>query len=106
MSSGSIDPHARRAGVVEPALFRRAEIRRVLAGLDIGALYRVLGTQAGLSQRQIAARTGQSQSEVSEIVAGHRRVESHPVLVRIARGLDIPRVHGPVLVGSRRHLLW
>ncbi|MGH3806336.1 MAG: hypothetical protein ACRDRU_06815 [Pseudonocardiaceae bacterium] len=38
----------------------------------------------------MAARTGQSQSEVSEIVAGHRRVESHPVLVRIARGLDIP----------------
>jgi hypothetical protein len=76
---------------VDPALFWREDMRRVLAALDIGGLYRVLGDVAGLSQRQIAARAGQSQSEVSEIVAGRRRVESHEVLRRIAERFDIPR---------------
>jgi transcriptional regulator with XRE-family HTH domain len=76
---------------VDPALFERADMRRVLAALDIGALYRLLG-DAGISQRQIAACTGQSQSEVSEIVAGRRRkVHSHEVLVRLAEGFAIPR---------------
>jgi transcriptional regulator with XRE-family HTH domain len=90
VSSGPADHNAKRADAIDPALFRRTDVRQVLAGLDIGALYRVLGAEAGISQRQIAARTGQSQSEVSEIVAGHRRVESHRVLVRIADSLDIP----------------
>jgi tetratricopeptide (TPR) repeat protein len=66
-------------------------MRRILAALDIGGLYRLLGKEVGVRQRQIAACTGQSQSEVSEIVAGCRRVESHQVLVRIAEGFDIPR---------------
>ncbi len=76
---------------VDPALFWRVDVRRLLAALDIGGLYRVLGAEAGISQRQIAALAGQSQSEVSEIVAGRRRVESHQVLVRIAEGFAIPR---------------
>ncbi|MGH3693201.1 MAG: hypothetical protein ACRDRX_04245 [Pseudonocardiaceae bacterium] len=76
---------------VDPVLFWRDDVRRVLAALDIGGLYRVLGDAAGIRQRQIAAYTGQCQSEVSEIIAGHRQVESHQVLVRIAEGFDIPR---------------
>ena len=73
------------------ALFWRADVRRVLAALDVGGLYRILWADGGFSQRQIAACAGQSQSEVSEIVVGRRRVESHEVLVRIAEGYDIPR---------------
>ncbi|MGH3906157.1 MAG: helix-turn-helix domain-containing protein [Pseudonocardiaceae bacterium] len=76
---------------IDPALFERDDVRRVLAAMDIGTLYRVLGDDAGISQRQIAARTGQAQSEVSDIIARRRRVESHQVLVRIADGFDIPR---------------
>jgi transcriptional regulator with XRE-family HTH domain/tetratricopeptide (TPR) repeat protein len=91
VSSGEDDENAGRAGSIDAALFWRDDVRRVLAVLDIGALYRVLGDEAGLSQRQIAECTGQSQSEVSEIVAGRRRVEGHQVLVRIAAGFDIPR---------------
>ncbi|MEU8197707.1 helix-turn-helix transcriptional regulator [Microbispora amethystogenes] len=44
-----------------------------------------------MSQRAIAARTGQSQSEVSEIVANGRQVMAYDVLSRIADGLGIPR---------------
>ena len=88
---GTISGRAGDTPPVDPALFWRADVRRVLAALDIGGLYRVLGAAAGLSQRQIAARAGQSQSEVSEIVVGRRRVESHEVLVRIASAFEIPR---------------
>jgi transcriptional regulator with XRE-family HTH domain len=63
--------------------------RRALAERDITTVYRLL-TQAGISQRQIAQLTGQSQSEVSEVLKG-RRVMAHDVLVRIAQGLEAPR---------------
>jgi transcriptional regulator with XRE-family HTH domain len=64
-------------------------MRRLLAEHDIGGVYRLLHRH-GVSQRAIAARTGQSQSEISEILAG-RRVHSYEVLLRIAEGLEIPR---------------
>ncbi|HKR48090.1 MAG TPA: helix-turn-helix transcriptional regulator [Pseudonocardiaceae bacterium] len=89
--SGKISGGAGDHPPVDPALFWRDDVRRLLTALDVGGLYRILGVDAGLSQRQIAARVGQSQSEVSEIVAGRRRVESHQVLVRIAESYDIPR---------------
>lgn len=88
------DEISRRAGdapLVDPAMFERADVRRVLSALDVGGLYRVSGSEAGVSQRQVAVCTGQSQSEVSEIAAGSRRMESHQVLVRIAEGFGIPR---------------
>ena len=65
-------------------------MRRFLAARDIGSVYRLL-QRLGISQRVIAARTGQAQSEVSEIVAGHRQVVSYDVLERIAAGFGIPR---------------
>ncbi|MDQ3151617.1 MAG: helix-turn-helix domain-containing protein [Actinomycetota bacterium] len=73
----------------DPALYRREDVRPVLATRDIGALYRLLST-CDVSQRTIAALTGQSQSEVSEILKG-RRVVAYDVLERIAAGLGIPR---------------
>jgi transcriptional regulator with XRE-family HTH domain/tetratricopeptide (TPR) repeat protein len=74
---------------IDPALFEREDLHVALAGHDIGAVYRAL-KDAGVSQRRIAALTGQSQSEVSEIVHG-RAVHDYRVLVRIAGGLSIPR---------------
>jgi len=60
-------------------LYDREDVRRTLAERDIAGLYRVLN-DAGVPQRQIAELTGQSQSEVSEIVKG-RRVIAYDVLV-------------------------
>lgn len=62
-------------------------MRLALAQRDIPTLYRLL-EDAGIPQREIARRTGQGQSEVSEIVHG-RQVQSVPVLERIASGLGI-----------------
>ncbi|MGH8920772.1 MAG: helix-turn-helix domain-containing protein, partial [Actinomycetes bacterium] len=64
-------------------------MRAALAARDIGTVYRLLGRQ-GVSQRQIAQLTGQSQSEVSEIRQG-RRVRDVLLLERIADGLGVPR---------------
>ena len=65
------------------------EIRAALAVRDMGAVYRAL-TGRGVSQSQIAASVGQSQSEVSEIIKG-RVVQNYRLLERIAEGLGIPR---------------
>ncbi|WP_243859477.1 helix-turn-helix transcriptional regulator [Amycolatopsis arida] len=64
-------------------------MRDALAARDISTVYRLLRMH-GISQRQIAAMTGQSQSEVSEILKG-RQVMAYDVLARIADGLGIPR---------------
>jgi len=81
-------PAAVRTPPIDP-LYRREDVRRVLAGRDITALYRIL-RDAGFTQRRIAESTGQSQSEVSEILKG-RRVLAYNLLVRIVQGLGIPR---------------
>ncbi|MBF8186305.1 helix-turn-helix transcriptional regulator [Nonomuraea sp. K274] len=65
-------------------------MRQALAVRDIAAIFRLLARR-GLSQRVIAARTGQAQSEVCAIVASGRQVMAYDVLSRIADGLGIPR---------------
>jgi transcriptional regulator with XRE-family HTH domain len=74
--------------VIDPGVWAQPDVRAALAVRDISAVYRGL-RDAGVSQRQIAQCTGQSQSEVSEIVKG-RVVKDYRVLERIAEGLDIP----------------
>ncbi len=74
---------------IEPDLWRRPDMLAALAARDVGTVYRLL-QRVGVSQRRIAAMTGQSQSEISEILGG-RRVSAYDVLVRIAEGLGIPR---------------
>ncbi|MGH3870876.1 MAG: helix-turn-helix domain-containing protein [Pseudonocardiaceae bacterium] len=64
-------------------------MKQVLVDRDISSVYRLL-RRVGISQRQIAALTGQSQSEVSEILKG-RQVMAYDVLARISDGLGIPR---------------
>jgi transcriptional regulator with XRE-family HTH domain len=80
-----------RPDPIDPVLYQRDDLRRVLAGWDIAALYRFLNDHTKLTQREIAARTGQNQSEVAEILAGRRGpVVNHHVLRRLAGGLNIP----------------
>lgn len=74
---------------VEAEFWDQPELGQPLAARDIAAIYRKLQA-AGMTQRRIAALTGQQQSEVSEILAG-RHVRMIEVLERIADGLRIPR---------------
>src|SRR5262245_14439854 len=74
---------------INPEGWERPDMRAALAVRDVAAVYRLPQKHAG-SQRQIAALTGQSQSEISEILGG-RRVVSYDLLVRIAEGLSVGR---------------
>ncbi|MGH3854613.1 MAG: helix-turn-helix domain-containing protein [Pseudonocardiaceae bacterium] len=73
-------------------------MRAALTARDIGALYRLL-RRVGVSQRRIAELTGQSQSEVSEILHG-RQVLNVRVLERIADGLGTSRARLGVSYGE------
>ena len=72
-----------------PEFLDSDEVRAAVEALDIGALFRLL-KRLGVTQRQIAGLTGQSQSEVSDILKG-RQVLNVLVLRRIADGLGISR---------------
>jgi transcriptional regulator with XRE-family HTH domain len=74
---------------LDPALLDRADVRATLAARDVGAVYRLL-KESGVTQRQIAQLTSQSQSEVCEIIKG-RQVRDVQVLERIADGLGVSR---------------
>lgn len=75
---------------INPDVMQRPDMRRRLADRDIAGVFRLL-QRYSMYQRAIAARTGQSQSEVSEIIAGRRQVVSYDLLLRIAEGLEVPR---------------
>lgn len=83
-------PGPRPPKVVDEEVWLRVDMRRALARRDIKTVYRIL-QRHGMSQRWIAAQTEQSQSEVSEIVAGRRWVGNYDLLLRIALGLVLPR---------------
>lgn len=74
---------------IDPTVWENLDLREALARRDITAVYRML-TAAGVQQREIAKRTRQAQSEVSEIISG-RQVHGYDLLVRIADGLGVPR---------------
>ena len=77
---------------------------RILAARDIAGLYRVLKVE-GVTQQTIAALTGQSQSEVSELLKG-RRVQDVTVLeLNLRRPGRSPGADGPLLRRARR-LRW
>lgn len=84
----NVDPANGRQ--IEPAVWESPAAREALAARDVAGIYQTL-QRVGISQRRIAALTGQSQSEISEILAGERQVMAYDVLVRIADGLGIPR---------------
>jgi transcriptional regulator with XRE-family HTH domain len=69
-------------------LWERPEVRLALLRRDVASVFQAL-RRRGVSQRLMAYYTGQSQSEISEILNG-RRVGSYDLLERICVGLMIP----------------
>ena len=79
-----------RQALAAAALLERPELRAATADRDILTMYRLL-QRYGFSQRRIAALTGQSQSEISDILKGGRKIRNYDLLLRIADGLGLPR---------------
>jgi hypothetical protein len=86
-SSRTRSPRPRRTDPIPQELFETPPMRAALARRDIAAVFKRLQS-SGISQRRIAAWTGQAQSEISEILHG-RQVNSVEVLDRIAAGFGI-----------------
>lgn len=75
--------------LIHPDIWQIGDMREALAARDVSSVYRML-RRVGISQRQIAALTGQSILEVSDVLKG-REVVDCGVLTRIADGLGVPR---------------
>ncbi len=86
----NIRPHKVPALAEQRKLLEHPQMRRALALHDVSEIFRLV-QRFGVSQRRIAAKTGQSQSEISEILAGKRQVHAYYVLDRIATGFGVPR---------------
>ncbi|HZR49956.1 MAG TPA: helix-turn-helix domain-containing protein [Streptosporangiaceae bacterium] len=83
--------------VIGPADFwERPEVSDVLTRRDIGALLSMVLTASGLSQHAFAARTGVTQTQVSQYVNGQRK-PTLDLIARLADGLAMPQ-------GARSHL--
>ncbi len=76
--------------VVPEQLWERAEMDAVLRARDAGGLFQLIRKYAGASQTGLTIRTGIAKSEISAIMAGHRRVTSLDRFESIADGLDMP----------------
>jgi predicted XRE-type DNA-binding protein len=76
---------SRRRDRVDPRIWDHRDMRFALATHDILTVYELL-QRFGMSQRAIAAMTGQSQSEISEILGKGRTISSRMLLIRIAMG--------------------
>ena len=87
--SGGSGQDGRQGQLIPSDAWEKPDMREALSKREISTVYRLL-RQHGVSQRQIAAMTGQSQSEVSEILKG-RQVMAYDVLTRISDGLGVAR---------------
>lgn len=83
----NVDPHTTEG--VAPWVWEQRDMRVALAERNLKTVYERL-QRVGVSQRKIARLTGQSASEVYEVLKG-RQVMAYDVLARIADGLGVPR---------------
>src|SRR5262249_42965674 len=70
--------------------FDNPAIRKPLADYDFGVVFARIREQTGLSQLQLGALLDLSQSRVSAVVRGDRRLTSAKLIARISDTLGIP----------------
>jgi transcriptional regulator with XRE-family HTH domain len=75
---------------LDPRVWDNPDMQSKCALRDIAGVFRSLQEQK-ISQRTIAALTGMSQSEVSEVIRGRRQVQGYDTFLRICEGLGCPR---------------
>jgi transcriptional regulator with XRE-family HTH domain len=68
----------------------RPDVVTALENRNFGELFRLIRRYAGASQTQIAIAVIMSQGQISEIMAGHRRLLALDVLERVLTGLGAP----------------
>jgi transcriptional regulator with XRE-family HTH domain len=84
------------------SFWHRPDVAAALTGRDMGELFRLLRSKAGITQTRIATATDMAQGRVSEIARGKRAVTTLAVYTRIADGLNMPE-HARILLGVTSH---
>ena len=81
-----------RAGrvVVPEGFYDSLELRAAVASYDFGTVFRAVRARTGLSQLHLAAVIGLSQSRISSVERGERRLRDVSLIARIAAALQIP----------------
>jgi transcriptional regulator with XRE-family HTH domain len=85
-----------RAGrfAVPEGFYDSLELRAAVASYDFGTVFRAVRARTGMSQLHLAGMIGLSQSRISSVERGERRLRDVSLIARIAAVLDIP---GPLL---------
>ncbi|MGH3697758.1 MAG: helix-turn-helix domain-containing protein [Pseudonocardiaceae bacterium] len=96
-SGGMCDPCARRPldiaeRLQEAGFFSREPIRRALAALDFGYLFRAVRRTAGLTQVELGEVLELDQDRISRIERGERPLKDFETIARIATRLGIPLI--------------
>ncbi|UGT64507.1 helix-turn-helix domain-containing protein [Nocardia asteroides] len=84
---------------IPPEFFERANIRKALEIYDFGSVFTAVRDRTGLSQTQLGMLLELSQSRISAVERGERRIGHVRVVARVASRLGIP----PQLLGFPRH---
>jgi len=85
MRASAFDPPA-----IPPYFWERPEVRQALRKRDMGALFRLVEEQTGLSHTRLGTAVVLTQGRVSEVINGTRRIAATHVFERIADGLKMP----------------
>lgn len=94
---GPCEVAARESGHGEAALFPltfwfRSDVRAALGRWDWGTVLTVAGSEARLSQTQLATRVGVSQAQVSRLMSGRSKEPGIRTVLGIVDALGIPRL--------------
>jgi transcriptional regulator with XRE-family HTH domain len=81
-----------RAGrfAVPEGFYDSLELRAAVASYDFGTVFRAVRARTGMSQLHLAGMIGLSQSRISSVERGERRLRDVSLIARIAAALEIP----------------
>ncbi|WP_432091511.1 helix-turn-helix domain-containing protein [Streptomyces sp. NRRL F-5630] len=78
--------------------WRDASVQQALAAWDFGELLRLLRRRSGLSQMDVRALTGFTQSHISDLENGRKQLGGRDAIIGLLTGLGIPADLRPILL--------
>ncbi|MCT6780567.1 helix-turn-helix domain-containing protein [Streptomyces sp. CS7] len=78
--------------------WRADEVQRALAAWDFGELLRLLRRRSGLSQMDVRALTGLTQSYISDLENGRKQLGGRDAIIDLLNGMGLPADLRPLLL--------
>ncbi|MFD6182012.1 helix-turn-helix domain-containing protein [Streptomyces goshikiensis] len=86
------------AVTVPDRAWRADEVQRAIAAWDFGELIRLLRRRSGLSQMDVRALTGLTQSFISDLENGRRQLGGRDSIIDVLNGMGLPADLRPLLL--------